>query len=268
MNMGWRDAMAVKCIGQAFSAEQRIAGWPDAMEPGQLAVMQRPYGIGDSQGRRSAAVLRDALLEACKGQAIARESETRNVMVSAECVMTPRFGATEWPEAYTRSGVLYAYTRPAVYEERTTYRVAASDFAAWLAAQGMEPSPHIAAWLKVKTAAQTGATASELAAPATEAQDVTDWASLVLYRQRFAGVVAQKRPAWSADHVAVLAEQLRQACTAGQGRGALGRLGEELGATRQALAGLLEKHQYSTTTGEKERAAATPFDGMGARKTA
>ena len=268
VNMDWRDAMAVRCIASAFSQEGKGMGWPDAMELGQLAVMQRPYGVGDSQGQRSAAALRDALLEACKGQAIACESETRNVMVSAARDMTPSRFASNWPDAYTRDGVAYAYTRLAVYEERTTYGVAAADFAAWLAAQGMEPSQHIAAWLKVQAAALPGAVVSESPAPAIEAQDVTDWPSLVRYRQQFAGEAAQKRPSWLAAHVDLLAAQLRQVCSAGQGRGALGRLGKELGTTRQALAGLLEKHQYSTTTGEKVQPAATPFTGMGERRTA
>lgn len=109
---------------------------------------------------------------------------------------------------------------------------------------------------------------SAIATPVIEAQDVSDWPSLVRYRQQFAGVSAQKRPAWLAAHVDRLAEQLRMLCVAGKGGGALSRLGEELGATRQALSQLLKKHRYSTTTGEKELSAATPFDGMGARRTA
>ena len=268
VNMDWRDAMAVRCIALAFSQDGRGMGWPDAMEPQQLALMQRPYAYDDSQGKRSAAALRDALLEACKGQVIACESETRNVMVSAARDMTPGRFVTNWPDAYTRDGVAYAYTRPAVYEDRTSYRVAAADFAAWLAAQGIEPSRHIAAWLKVQAAALPGAMVSESAAPAIEAQDVTDWLSLVRYRQQFASVAAQKRPVWLLSHVDLLADHLRQVCAAGQGRGALGRLGEELGATRQALAGLLEKQQYSKTTGEKVQPVATPFTGMGARRAA
>lgn len=110
--------------------------------------------------------------------------------------------------------------------------------------------------------------ASATAASVIEAQDVSDWSSLVRYRQQFAGVSAQKRPAWLAAHVDLLAEQLRMLCVAGKGGGALSRLGEELGATRQALAPLLKKHGYNPTTGEKEQPAVTPFTGMGARRAA
>ena len=116
--------------------------------------------------------------------------------------------------------------------------------------------------------AVAGAQAAPAVATVIEVQAVIDWPSLVRYRLQFAEVAAQKRPVWLAAHVDLLAEQLRMLCVAGKGGGALSRLGEELGATRQALSQLLKKHRYSTTTGEKELSAATPFDGMGARRTA
>lgn len=109
---------------------------------------------------------------------------------------------------------------------------------------------------------------SATVASVIEAQDVSDWPSLVRYRLQFAEVAAQKRPVWLAAHVDLLAEQLRKLCAAGQWSGALPRLGEELGATRQALAPLLKKHGYNPATGEKEQPVATPFTGMGARRTA
>lgn len=109
---------------------------------------------------------------------------------------------------------------------------------------------------------------SATVASVIDAQDVSDWPSLMRYRLQFAEVAAQKRPAWLAAHVDLLAEQQRKLCAAGQGGGALSRLGEELGATRQALAPLLKKHGYNPTTGEKEQPAATPFTGMGARRAA
>lgn len=110
--------------------------------------------------------------------------------------------------------------------------------------------------------------ASAIATPVIEAQDVSYWPTLVRYRLQFASVAEQQRPVWLSEHVSVLAGQLHGEHQAGRGRGALKRLSEELGATRQALAQLLKKHRYSTTTGEKEQPVATPFDGMGARRTA
>ncbi len=53
-----------------------------------------------------------------------------------------------YPDQYTRDGTCYAYTEPAEFKDVTRHHITPPDFAAWLAAQGEEPSKHIAAWFK------------------------------------------------------------------------------------------------------------------------
>lgn len=118
--------------------------------------------------------------------------------------------------------------------------------------------------------AQLDAAADAPAAPAIGALDVTDWPSLVRYRQQFAQLIEQERyqelPGWLPEHVALLAGQLQQECAAGRKRGALGRLAKELGYVRgQRVSELLKKHGYSAVTGETVQASANPFDGLQAR---
>lgn len=254
LDMNWRDAMAVRAIAGSFTREEQAAGWPVAMQPEQLAAMQRPFLPGDVQGKRLAQALREALQAACQGQSLACESEVLRVMARPAVNHVPprasMFGRVEnWPEAYTRDGFAYAYSTPAVYEDRTLYRVTAAAFAAWLAAQGMEPSQHIAAWFKAQGVGAASATAAPRVALAAE--DATDWHSLVRYRLQFSHLEAQRRPAWLAVHVELLAHRLQQECAQGQGRGALGRIAKELCTTRQALDGVLKRYGYSPTTGQK-----------------
>lgn len=270
LDMNWRDAMAVCAIAGSFTREEQAAGWPVAMQPEQLAAMQRPFLPGDVQGKRLAQALRDALQAACQGQAIACETDVRRVMVRPAVVHVPprtsMFGRVKnWPEAYTRDGCAYAYTTPAKYEDRTFYRVTAAAFAAWLSTQGMEPSQHIAAWFK----AQGLGAASATAAPgvALAAEDVLTFEALAQYRQHLAGNQKLKTaPPWPARHVALVAERLQQECEQGRERGAVGRIADELCVSRQALFGVLKRHGYRTTTGQKVARPAAVFGGLGGRK--
>lgn len=87
--------------------------------------------------------------------------------------------------------------------------------------------------------------------PALKAPEAIDWPSLVRYRLQFVETAVQARPAWLSSHVGVLATRLCRECESGQGRGALGRLAEEIGISRQAAAELLKKHRYEAATGYK-----------------
>lgn len=73
------------------------------------------------------------------------------------------FGTTEWRlvqamrqqlEADCTAGAIPWAPWCGVCQESDYYMIAAPDFAAWLAAQGMEPSPHIAAWFKAQGAGE------------------------------------------------------------------------------------------------------------------
>jgi len=92
----------------------------------------------------------------------------------------------------------------------TIRRVTPAAFAAWLHAQGQEPSTHVLAWFKSKGVAWPPVTASNGAAvPALRAEDVKDPETLVSYRQQFKGVEHQKRPHWTSEHRALLGEAVR-----------------------------------------------------------
>lgn len=105
---------------------------------------------------------------------------------------------------------------------------------------------------------------SAIATAVIEAQDVSDWPSLVRYRLQFADVSAQKRPAWMAEHVALLAARLHEEHRSGRAKGAPERLAKELGYKRgERVRQLLEGAGYNSTTGTKP---AGHFDGMGARR--
>lgn len=234
LDINWRDAMAVRAIAGSFTREEREAGWPVAMQPEQLAAMQRPFLSGDVQGKRLTQALRDALQAACQGQAIACESEVRRVMVRPAVDHVPprtsMFGRVEnWPEAYTRDGCAYAYTTPAEYRDLTFYRVTAAAFAAWLSAHGMEPSPHIAAWFKTQGVGAASATAAPGVALAAE--DAGKTIEDVVKRRRRPKSDAKSTPGlpWLEWEVEACAEWLRQ------GNGGLTHLAGMLGISHQAL---------------------------------
>ena len=252
VNMDWRDAMAVRCIERVFFEEERAVGWPCCMEPEQLAAMQRPFQHGDRAGKKSMEALWDALSAAIEaGKLEAATSVVRVQKFDAERTQKNR----QWAQERGAMGLATAWR----YEEQEIKLVAPQAFATWLAVQGMEPSQHIAAWFKVQSVA------GAQAAPAIEAQGVTDWSSLVRYRLQFASWAAQKRPAWLLEHVEILAAQLHEEHQAGRGRGALGRLAGELGSVRSTVGELLKKHGFNQATGEKQQALSTPWSGIGGR---
>lgn len=110
---------------------------------------------------------------------------------------------------------------------------------------------------------------SATVAPVIEVQDVTDWPSLVRYRQQFVHFTGakevQKRAVWVDEHVAQLAARLNEEYLAGRWRGALGRLAGELGIARSTAGELLKKRGFNQATGEKQQAPATPWSGAGGR---
>lgn len=258
LDINWRDAMAVRAIAGSFTREEQAAGWPVAMQPEQLAAMQRPFLPGDVQGKRLARALREALQAACQGQAIACESEVRRVMTRPAVDHVPsRFGRVEnWPEAYTRDGCAYAYTTPAKYEYFTFYRVTAAAFAAWLSAHGMEPSPHIAAWFKTQGVGAASATAAPRVALAAE--DAGKTIEDVVKRRKRPKSGAKSTPGlpWLEWEVAACAEWLRQ------GNGRLTHLAGMLGISHQALGPALKEGGFDSK-GQKLPAPPQRADAFG-----
>lgn len=122
LNRAWIEAS--KAVGRQYTPREIEAGWPAAMEPHRLACLQHPQ---DSTGQT---YVNTALMAACKSGAVSCVTYT----------LADYDGHTGQP-----------------LEERTEYAISAHDFAAWLAAQGEEPSPHIRAWFKANGVTPTAA---------------------------------------------------------------------------------------------------------------
>lgn len=290
VDVSWRFALAIPAFGGTVRRRDRGHGWPARLIPWQLAVLQMPFQSDDEAGEAAADVLWEAIWDAAEAQELEVAERVVNIEVTEDRVATilareaARKKSKQVREELTsQGGVIGAVYRdvyaklpdidagadvPPIYEEVEDPRhfIEPAAFHAWLTAQDMEPSQHIAAWFKVHGVAAGGQEAGAPATPAIAAQDVTDWPSLVRYRRQFAdNKVFQRRPEWLPAHVALLAGQLQQECSAGHGRGALGRLAQELGAVRSTVGELLKKHDYSTTTGEKQQPPATAWSGLGSR---
>ncbi len=74
IDLAWHDACSAS---RAFTAEEKAAGWPDSMTPQQLACLQRPFVLGDKQGRAANRALAGALQAACTAGELAHTVETR-----------------------------------------------------------------------------------------------------------------------------------------------------------------------------------------------
>lgn len=167
LDLQWRDAMAIWGVGMAFTSVQKKAGWLETMEPQQLAALQRPWDRGDYKARSVCWALSEAITEACAaGQiecvvlSVAPQEHQQDddlfrhiPMVADRWAIDP---SNEWVEREFLGGTLRTQRRmpqrhqsnPAVQTAKLEYRIGADAFTAWLAAQGVEPSVHIAAWFK------------------------------------------------------------------------------------------------------------------------
>ena len=132
-------------------------GWPPTITDYGLAALQTwSKGVDNKTWRKEAHTWREALGLAMASGAIEHTSTTARVQVAPAVrrVINPGFGSSEWDERgfETRSflgGTLRtAYTQPAQHKNVVRHHITAPVFAAWLAAQGQEPNPHIAAWFE------------------------------------------------------------------------------------------------------------------------
>lgn len=240
VDMKWRDAMSDRRIRQYFSDDEQAKGWPQRMDAEQFAALQRPYAYGDAAGRKAQGVLCDALLDACEEGTLASEVEVLSVSVPVAGQDDDLFRPISLTGGQGSGYSPYAQAQSMQMQECTFYMVAAADFARWLREQDIQPSPHVAAWFKVCGVVLPSAT------DALQPQQVQDLASLVQYRKQFADLPEQERPAWNAEHVALLAAWLRQEGEQGNARGALTRLSTLAEISRQTLTELLKRHGFKS----------------------
>lgn len=247
--LAWRDALAVKCIGDCFGDffTSRDAGWPNVMTPWQIASMQRPYVFGDMEGSRFSGSLHDAIFMAC---------ECGDLLGAAEIFPAGDRGS-EW-------GYLPEYSQKT--KAYILYRITAQALSSWLATNGQAPSVHIKAWFKSQGVALDTESSSAPETPAIKKGDVTDWPSLVQYRQQFFELAAQNRPSWPVEHIAILGAALK-AEKASHSKGATKRVASELGISGQRVTELLEREDYKDWVERSAvpaiQATANVFAGLG-----
>lgn len=140
---------AARVLG--FSHER---GWPEAFTAEEATDLQcwRPDQDRKTWNTRRAD-LRALFSMALKAGTVQVTTTTANTLIKPAVgrrVIHPGIDSGGWPEQYTRDGVRYAYTEPAVYRDVTTHHITAKAFAAWLAANEFEPSRLVSAWFKAQ----------------------------------------------------------------------------------------------------------------------
>ncbi len=134
-DMAWLKA--ARKVGRNYTEHEIERGWPVAMEPHRLACLQ--FQPGHDQSDFNAVLVAD-----CKSGKLKCTTFTRH-----DYAPLPGGGRE-------------------LIETWTDYAIAGQDFCAWLAGQGMEPSPHLAAWFKAQNVGGAGAAAET--APETQQQ--------------------------------------------------------------------------------------------------
>ena len=188
VDLRWLDAWSE---AGCFSQAEKDAGWPDAMEPEQLAALQRPGK--ELEQRRKRALLVSAITAACKQGALVHAVGVKQFFQPSK-TYDPGFSTTaeNWPAAYVRDGRPLAYTTEARTIETRFFRIAPGDFAAWLHAVHEAPSALIALWFEVR-----GVVCPPVLA--VDADTVADWPGLVaLVKSR------KKGTRWTEVEVAIL----------------------------------------------------------------
>lgn len=198
-------------------------GWPQTITPDRLASLQAWRDGLDMKTRRSKAATWCKLIElALAAGAIEHTTTTETVQVSSEKDVFPTSSTRSWPDQYTRGGRFYAYTQPAQYRDVTLHHIAAHDFAAWLARQDEEPSPHIAAWFKAVGVAP--ATAAKPPAPAPTAPPAVE-------------TIAQRNDRW----LAMFDEEKRTGPEVGAQTRAIDRIAAAEGVTKDTAKKAIQK---------------------------
>lgn len=145
LNQTWFDTVALLGQQMSLTKEQRADGWPDAFKPEQIAVLQRPYKWWPLKDRehekgRLCAAYRDGLNAALASGKLLSIIKTERVVAHYE----ERFQGFKGNQF---TGALQeVFANEAVYGDKDFHYITAPVFAAWLAAKGEEPSPHVQAW--------------------------------------------------------------------------------------------------------------------------
>jgi len=157
LNQKWRDTMAL--MGREFTKHEHAAGWPDSFKPERIATLQRPFKWWplkdrEDEKRRLCIAYRDGLNAALASGKLPSIIKTELVVAHSE----KRFQGFKGNQF---TGALQeVFANVPVYGDKEFHYITAPAFAAWLAAQGETPSPHIQAWFDA-----VGVTGAAQAAP-------------------------------------------------------------------------------------------------------
>ncbi len=169
VNLKWRVAMS--SLGTNFTKAEQDKGWPDTLIPGQLAALQYPYTKGDRAAYKLAGDRAKDIEDACLDGSIQFTQATRQTKHQIT-VLVPGDARFATRNVYGEREVHYRQQLTWVSKEVQVNTVTAPAFAAWLAAQGETPSPHVQAWfdaMGVAGAGQTDAPVDDVnTAPSTE----------------------------------------------------------------------------------------------------
>lgn len=155
VNLAWRDAMSE--VGGAFNKAEQSAGWAESFTTWQVAVLQRPWKRGDREGKQACQALFATLADACRDGSLQHSTWTEakpDVQQAMTNALIQRHQSLTW-ETYTgpetegqrRERLWRAAHAPVIKTKEVTHTtITAEAFAAWLAANEIEPSPHVTAW--------------------------------------------------------------------------------------------------------------------------
>lgn len=123
-------------------------GWPEQFTVKQAIALQTWHeGIAPKAwGSKAGDLHRLFDLDRDKGAVKVTTTTARECIKPERHVTPPELNLGTWPARYTRGGVRYGYTEKAEYKDVTTHHITAEAFAAWLAANELVPSRHVAAW--------------------------------------------------------------------------------------------------------------------------
>lgn len=163
-DVAWNKAVRTPWV--KLSAEERDAGWPDAFTPENLARLQHPYEGTDSEkkrARRDQGALLDGLRASIEAETLSVLERTRTEDLT-EWRTVPNWNA---PRKHWTPGFYGDDDRPPTVNQRVkigeravTFRaIGRAAFRDFLAAQGIEPSEHIRAWLRPLEQAEEAAPA-------------------------------------------------------------------------------------------------------------
>lgn len=139
-------------------------GWPDTFDHSRIAALQSWHkGMENKDWHTEAANWRKLLKLAIASGALSSATTTERVQITPAVRRTihPGIASRDWEtrgfetanyeyRSFLGGTLRTAYIQPAQYKDVTRHHITAPAFAAWLTAQGMEPSTHVAAWFKAR----------------------------------------------------------------------------------------------------------------------